>query len=64
MITINQFLEEYGVHKGHLAQFGLTYYHISTYGDIELDSLPVDIHIAFMAVLARYGHFCDCDDRG
>jgi len=65
MITINEFLESYGVSKGHLSQFGITYYQIDKYGDVELEALPVDIHMSFMAILSRYGYFCECgNERG
>ena len=62
-MTIKQFISDYGVHKGHLAQFGITYYQIDKYGDVDLEELPVDIHMEFMAVLTRYGYFCEgCND--
>ena len=58
-MTISKFLEEYGVSKSHLRAFDLTYYQITRYGDIDLEELPVDIHMKFMAVLTRYGYFCE-----
>jgi len=58
-MTINQFLNDYGVQKGHLAQFGITFYQIAKYGNVTLDELPVDIHMSFMAVLTKYGYFCE-----
>ena len=63
-MTINQFLKDYGVQKGHLAQFGITFYKIVKYGDVDIDELPVDIHIMFTAILNRYGYFCEGCNEG
>ena len=58
-MTINLFLKEYGVKKWHLAQYGIKYHHIAKYGEVDLNELPVDIHMIFMAILTKYGYFCE-----
>ena len=59
VITINKFLQDYGVKKWHLAQYGISYHQIAKYGSVDLDELPVDIHMSFMAILTKYGYFCE-----
>ena len=63
MITINEFLKTYGVKRGHLQAYGLTFYVQARHGDTQLDELPTDYHMMFMAVLTKYGYFCEgCND--
>lgn len=59
MITINQFVSEYGIKKSYLLEYGITFYDISKYGNTPLDELPVDYHMKFMAVLTKHGYFCE-----
>ena len=58
-MTINKFLNDYGVKRGHLEQYGLTFFIQAKYGDTDLDELPEDYKMMFIAVLNRYGFFCE-----
>ena len=59
-MTINQFLNDFGVKNGHLQEFGISFYQIAKYGNTPLDELPVDVNLSFTAVLTRFGYFCEC----
>ena len=54
-ITINQFIETYGVRKDHLAKHGLSYFTAGKYGDTPINDLPKRIRDKFISVLNLHG---------
>ena len=54
-ITLNQFMESFGVSKGHIKKKGMSYESLQKYGDTPISELPNRFQILFKDLLNRHG---------
>ena len=54
-VTMNQFMDTYGVRKDHIVSHGITYNSLKKYGDTPINDLPKRFKQLFRDILNKHG---------